>query len=343
MQRIRRLVYTNGIDARECAQPLLLLQATRRTDADAREYEVQVPTNAYYIVMCKGCTCCGASTDGLWNNGFIGVHGHAERANAWTHFVSCIVCCTYAVVRVVAWAHTTTAPFAFQLQGVSVATIGTMFAMSVVFHVYTPVAKCAVVVRVLDHSFIYAAMAVGALTDLSIVPKDFTSVPLQTIADPLATMFVLTVFFVMHGAVVPRIEMASHMFAGKAPLGLFRYLISDLEHADLRTAGTAVLTLSWILLAPSAFYNLRTDAAVVWTVAITLATLLLALGIYLDNNYVTDRMIARTPDGQRAPVCACASTRLGCYMSAHAWWHVLAFVSTGVLVAAREYAIQHLR
>ncbi len=83
--------------------------------------------------------------------------------------------------------------------------------------------------------------------------------------------------------------------------------------------------------------------AATWIVGAVLATLLLVVGVAVDLLYFVDDAYAA--NSQRCfGVCrACNSKQLGCVMNSHAWWHIISFLSTSVLIAAREYGITQSR
>ena len=339
---------------------------------DLQQYAVNDPREAYWRVMIDNPENGDVvPTYRQWRESrvprkseasLVGPRGHLERANAWTHMAACLAFCAYAILRVVLLGGEGSASIADKLPAVSIIANAVMFAVSVVFHVYSTVVGCAIVVRMLDHTAIYITVGINTVADLAVVTSNFDATAAQVVADPIIAVVCITSYFVVHRALVPREETADFMFGNLAHLGLFRYFHSDLEHAGLRTAGVTALTTTWILMVPAALSNLPSSAAAIWIASVASATVLLGVGLFIDNTYGTERAFEDTskprkplltqPDlqyGHSVPrrqrclqTCACSSKRLGCVMTSHAWWHVISFASTCLLVAAREFAVQTL-
>lgn len=296
-------------------------------------YVIEDPKEAYYRVLFHH------ETRGDRSKSVVGSTGHLERANAWTHIIAAAIFMLWAFIRPgVLDMHSFTA----QLSGVSIVATAVMFGVSVVYHVYGTVPGCAGIVRNLDHIAIYVGLSAAAAADLSLVTNDFNSLPFQSIADPLAAATVLTVYFSARRFLVPHSETEEHMYADLCSLGLFRLQHSDLEHAGLRAAGSSALAFSWILMAPAAVVNLEPGVSAIWMVGAVLATLLLITGVVVDNFYYVDDAYATNSQRCFGACRSCNSTEIGCVMTSHAWWHIISFLSTSVLIAAREYGISRI-
>lgn len=272
-----------------------------------------------------------------------GPSGHLERANAWTHLIGTVVFLMYAAARTVVFDRRAGGAYKHDLQTASVVAIAGTFTASVLFHVYSTVVGCATVVRTLDYTAIYIAMAVSATADLALVTDDFRNVDTQTILDPTLAAFALVAYFLLHRVAVPSDETSDSVFDNASSRGLFRYFHSDLEHSELRTVGVGTITASWILMVPAAVESLEPVPAAVWIIGVASSTLLLAVGLLVDTAYATDMAWGLSEQDARrcARWWACADKhRGGCLMTSHAWWHVISMISTTVMVAAREIAIQ---
>lgn len=294
-------------------------------------YQVVDPRQVYWRVLCVA-------------------DGHHERSSALTHLVACAIFYAYLVLREIVFYARSGHTLAHKLHGLSVGALVVTFAASVVFHVYSTVQRVAASARTLDIAAIYVAMAVGATADLAIVTDNFDGVPVQTLLDPALAAAAIGLYFLVHRCSVSTTETLGTMFDDASsttamPL-LFRYFHSDLEHTSLRTVGVAALTTTWILMVPAALANLATAPATVWIAGVGVATALLVVGTLLDTHAPLERALARRRSSSTTTACAeviaCTVCGPGCLMTSHAWWHVLSFASTCVLVAAREYALQSL-
>jgi len=295
-------------------------------------YIVKDPREAYWRVMVSN-----PSADKRPNS-VVGETGHLERANAWTHLIAAFTFAAYAVVRAgIVDTHTVASHFS----AVSIVMSSLTFAISTIYHVYNTVPGCAAFVRNLDIASIYASLGVAAIADTALVTNNFYHVPAQTLADPLLAAFCLGAYFGVRRVLVPSTETREFMYQDQCSIGLFRVWHSDLEHSGLRLAGVGSLTLVWIQLVPAAAANLNRDAAAVWLIGVTVATMLLVVGVVFDNYYIVDDAVK---DGTKCMGCfnTCSSKRMGCVMNSHAWWHILSFLGTVVVVIAREYGVMTL-
>lgn len=301
-------------------------------------YVVRNPREAYRRVLLPG----GNPTPRHDRSGdIVGPTGHLERANAWTHLLGCALFGCYAFARV--WfvdAHS----LASQLSGLAVVLNTLTFATSAMYHVFGTVPGLAGFMRTCDITAIYVTMGVSATADAALVTNDFEGVSAQCIIDPLLATSVLGAFFIVRRILVPQDETRTDQFEDNCQLGLYRFVHSDLEHAGLRTGGISALLFQWILLLPAAFANLSTEVAGIYLAGRVFGTGLLIAGVLFDHGLLPDRALAGMESyWDRAGVaCGCASKRLGCVMSAHAWWHVLALVATTILTVSREYGVSQM-
>lgn len=303
---------------------------------NAQHYVVSDPKQAYRRVLLPG----GNPTPGHdRSDSVVGATGHLERANAWTHLLASVLFAGWGLARV--WL-VDTHSLASQLSGVTIVIQSLMFAVSTVYHVYSTVPGCASVMRNVDHLAIYMAIGVAGAADAALVTVDFRDAPAHTLVDPLVAATCFGAYFATRRWIVPRDETRDFQFDDVCSLGLFRVFHSDLEHGGLRTAGVSVLSLMWILMTPAAFTNLELPVAVAYLVGRVLGLMMLVLGVLFDNYYAVDRALADGDVDRVAFACGCASKRLGCVMTSHAWWHVASFFGTVVLTASREYGVARM-
>lgn len=295
-------------------------------------YVVEIPSHAYWSVMFRGC--CSFNPMDQDDKSLIGLRGHLERANAWTHFIPCIFFMLFSFVRPFALGASTVSD---HMSNVSIVLTAATFAVSTVYHVYSAVPSAAPATRTLDHASIAISLCGATIADLSMTTKDFQNVSFQAWLDPMVGALVLIVYFGVRRLFVPENETQQESYTGEGcTLGLYRVFHSDLEHASLRAAGSAALTLNWVLLIPSAFRMLDVDPAVIWVTGASIGTLLLIFGIILDNTGVVDDMLMRN---QRIGPCSCNSQALGCVFNTHALWHIIAVAGAVSSIFAREYGI----
>lgn len=297
-----------------------------------QSYVVDNPRDAYYRVLYSNETSEDRSKS------VVGLTGHIERANAWTHLIASVLFAVYATARI--WIVDQNSLTA-QLSGVSCMAIAIMFAVSMTYHVYGTVPGCASIMRNLDIIAIYLSMAFGIVADSAMLTKDFADAPLQTMADPFVAAVALVIFFAVRRWFLSSNETRDYQFDEYCALGIFRFQHSDLEHAGLRVAGVVALTFSWILSVSAAFDNLIDSVAAIWMVGVSFATTMLIFGVVFDNLLLPDYAYAKG-DHSWYKCTQCHSKYLGCAMTSHAWWHVISFVGVVVMTTAREYSISQL-
>jgi predicted membrane channel-forming protein YqfA (hemolysin III family) len=308
-------------------------QAKKCTELNkaSNQYVVEVAQEACWRVMFRGC-CSNTDQDG--SESLIGRMGHLERANAWTHFVACIFFMIFAFTRPFLLGASTVSD---HLSTVSIVLTATTFAVSTVYHVYSSVPSAAPATRTLDHASIAISICCATIADLAMTTKNFENISFQAWLDPLIGSLVLIVYFGTRRLFIPTEETKQESYTGEGcTLGLYRIFHSDLEHAALRAAGSAALTLTWVMLIPAAFNTLDVDPAIIWVVGASIGTLLLIVGIIIDNTGVVDDVLMRN---KRIGPCSCNSQALGCVFNTHALWHVIAVAGAVSSIFAREYGI----
>lgn len=268
---------------------------------------------------------------------FLGVTGHIERMNAFTHLFGTLLFLVFASVR-----PATALDSASTAGKISTATsylVALTFLVSTCFHTLGTVRWLAPIMRTFDHGAIDVALAAASTADLAVVTLGFADVPWQTVADAVCVAVVILAFFVYRRAVLP--ASATELEWGDCALGLFRRQHADFEHSALRSASYVTLSFGFLTVIPAAFANLTHFAAVSLVVANGTALLLLIAGLLLDNVLVWPDVIyndARKRRGQK-PWLFCHSTQCGCIVTSHAIWHVFTLVSVVLQTVGREIAI----
>lgn len=316
------------------AKPSLLEDRAVLCD-EQDSYITRIPRQAYWRVLWRGCF----AADAAQSKSIVGKYGHIERANAWTHLLACGGFLIFAFIR--PWALGAKSLSA-QLSGVAIVFTAGTFAVSTVYHTYATVPYWGLGTRTLDHASIAVSLAAANVADLCTVTRNFAVVPAQGWLDPILAAGVLVVYFGARRWYVPKEETREMQYGGEGcSLGLFRTFHSDLEHAALRASSTATLTVAWIMAIPAAWNNLDDFAATVWLTGAVTGTVLLVVGVLLDNLSPLDNMFLRKGNANFGP-CNCASKTMGCALNTHALWHVIAILGALAGVSAREYGISTL-
>ena len=267
----------------------------------------------------------------------LGVYGHTERMNAWTHLIGAAVFLAFSIARPLTGFDTRSIPA--KLSAASSALTIVVFLVSTTYHVYGTIRSWSPWLRASDHGAIYVGLAVASVTDVAIATRGFGQTPWQTIADPILIAAVLLSFFVYRRAVLP--QSATEIAWGECALGLFRIQHSDYTHGALRSAGYVVLSFCFMQLIPLMYASLSQTSATTITLCNAAAVGLLVLGLLLDN-------VAIWPDiayeeryyAKRPPGLFCHSRACGCITTSHALWHVSTLLSIGVLTVGREVVIR---
>ncbi len=295
--------------------------------AEDNQYRITNPKEAYRRVLLTNPSGRGKSQS------IVGQTGHLERANAWSHVVAAFAFGIFAMVRAAAFG---TPNMAAQLTGVSLVVASWCFGLSTIYHVYVPVPGYGSLVRYLDHVGIYSAMATAGVADLAVVTLSFSHASPHTFLDPLIAATIMGGYFTVRRIYISEAESTRDFMPEACSIGLYRVFHYDLEHAGLRIAGVMSMALIWVYAVPAAYNNLTDDAANVWVVGRALSTALLVAGVIFDNTYAIEHDLAA--GGNRCQCCA--SKELGCVVTSHTVWHLISFLATITLTAARQYAIQ---
>ena len=262
---------------------------------------------------------------------YLGPNGHLERANAWIHLVGALLFLVFATIRPLFLNTISTAGI---LSSITSAVVMLTFFVSTAYHSLGTLNGLMPLLRTLDHSSIYIALALATVTDTAVVTMDFKDVPWQTIFDVVVVAVLLLAFFSYRRIVLPASQTV--IAWGSCKTGLFRLSHADNEHSALRSSGYVILSFGFISLIPTAIQNLSYDMAVVLLICNGASLIMLIAGLLLDNALVwPDKMY----QNGKTPSCTCHSKRAGCICNSHAIWHLLSLVSVIVLTSGREVVI----
>lgn len=262
----------------------------------------------------------------------IGVFGHIERFNAWTHLVGAFGFFGYAIVR--PWAGFDTQSTSGQLASYSSAVTSGVFFVSTAYHTLGTTRWIAPIARMFDHAAIDVALGVANLCDLSIATNGFQKVYWTSIADSITITMTILAFFSYRRWVLPSTYTESGW--GSCKLGLFRMQHTDLEHGALRSAGYVCIAFLFISIVPL-IAEQPGGTTLIYCNSASLG--LLILGLYIDNVWmVPDKWYQR---GHRN-LCF-ANKRCGLIINSHGIWHVLCLVACILQTVGREVTIQEQR
>lgn len=259
----------------------------------------------------------------------VGYFGHIERFNAWTHFVGAFGFLGYALIR--PWTSLDSESTSGRLASYSAALTSVVFFTSTAYHTLGTARWLAPVARMFDHTAIDLALGVASLCDLSIATNGFDRVHWTSVADSVATTFVIMLFFFYRRWVLP--ASATEAGWGSCKLGLFRMQHTDLEHGALRSGGYVCLAFLFIAVAPL-IAEQPGGMFLIWCNAISVG--LLICGLYIDNVLIwPDRWYQ-----QGYKNLWYANRECGCILNSHAIWHVLCLVACALQTLGREVAIR---
>jgi predicted membrane channel-forming protein YqfA (hemolysin III family) len=266
----------------------------------------------------------------------LGVYGHTERLNAWTHVLGALVFLAFTILRPIF--KLDTASVAGRLSAASSALAIVTFGTSTCYHVFGTVRRFSPWLRMSDHGAIYLGMAIACTADVAIATRNFENVPWQTVADTVFVATALLGFFLYRRSVLPpeRTEIAW----GECQLGLFRFQHSDFEWGALRSAGYVTLSFGFIQLLPVYYNNLEDSNASFVVLCNGIALALLVGGLLLDNVIIwPDVQYEDDYWKRKKPSLYCHSTACGCIVTSHAIWHLCTLLSIACLTIGREIVI----
>lgn len=299
--------------------------------------------NLLYTVMCRGCCTKktnevymvqATKTQRMWSPLF--GWGHFETFNAWSHLIGFVAFVLYAILRHALF-YQSSVSFAWAT-GAAASTAVT-FLSSVVYHCTTPDMHISMLTRQLDFVAVYVSIAVCSVADLAAVTRGFVNVPIVSIVDVPIAATVLALFFAFR-----RHELSANDTWTKgytecrlgAGGGLMRCWHSDKDHTPLRQAGSFAIASFYFTVTPAVLQS-SLDAAIVLGLQVG-AMVVVVGGMLLDNvaewpDYALHKR--KNTDG----MCCTSFPFLGCVLTSHGLWHILAILAAVMTSAAREWAV----
>jgi predicted membrane channel-forming protein YqfA (hemolysin III family) len=293
--------------------------------------ELYLKTLTYYV-MCRGCCepVGEVPAKRRWTN-VLGLKGHLERFSAWSHLIAFFLFVTYAVVREVVFKRSSDA---FTLATWAAVATSLTFLSSTIYHVTSPDPRISMTTRQLDFLAIYLSISVSSVADLAAVTRGFVNVPLVSIVDVPIAATVVALFFAYRRYELDCDQTLMHEYSGCTfGVGLLRRWHNDSDHTPLRQASSFAIASFYFTVTPSVLENSLDAWLILGLQAGALA--LIVAGMMLDN-------VSGWPDfswhkGKKVP---CTSfPHLGCFVSSHGIWHVLAVLGAVMTAIAREWAV----
>jgi predicted membrane channel-forming protein YqfA (hemolysin III family) len=291
--------------------------------------------NLVHAVMCRVCCAPPLKREkGRWNY-VVGKEGHLERFSAWSHLIAFLAFVTYGITRHVVYYRSSTS-FGWAT-GAAIATAMT-FLSSTVYHVTSPDARISMITRQLDFLAIYVSIAICSVADLSAVTRGFVNVPIVSIIDVPIAATILALFFAFRRYELScddtlRVDYAGCTFG----VGLFRRWHTDGSHTPLRQASSFAIASFYFTVTPAVLEN-SLDAGLILGLQGAALTMVIG-GMLLDNvSGWPDAVWHKNPNG----VPCTSFPRMGCMLSSHGLWHLLAVVGAVMTAVAREYAVFNL-
>jgi predicted membrane channel-forming protein YqfA (hemolysin III family) len=310
-------------------------------ETEADSYTITRASEAIRRVLCWNAPTGDAArrkrvTELRRKHSLLGVYGHTERMNAWTHVFGAVVFLAWSIARPFSGVDTQSQPA--RLTAASSALSVVVFFVSTTYHVFGPVRKWSGWLRVSDHGAIYIGLAIASIADVAIATRGFENTPWLTVADPVIVACVLLGFFLYRRAVLP--TSATEIAWGECALGLFRFQHSDYEFGALRSAGYVALSFFFVQIIPLAYANLTHNSATTMTLCNAAAVGLLVLGLLLDNVVIwPDISYEKQYYDRKPPSLFCHNRSCGCITTSHAIWHLATCLSVGILTVGREVVL----
>jgi hypothetical protein len=270
----------------------------------------------------------------LKNRGsLLGPFGHLERCSAWTHIFATLAFMGYAVschVRL------DTGITSHALAIAAAWTTAATFGVSVLYHVTVADVTISAFTRQLDFAAIYICVSVNSLADLAASTRSFENVPTAALVDVPLAAAVLALFFAFRRAVKTAESTSKTEFGGCAmAIGLLRRNHSDGAHTPLRQMTSFSFSIFYFTTTPAILQQLGDHGILVLALQIG-GFAVMVIGLVADNYLIfPDKQWAA---GRRFP-CFEWGNACGCIVTSHALWHILSFISAGLAVSGREYAL----
>lgn len=308
-------------------------------DNDENQYDINDLSQIWYRVV-----CVNRIPGKLFEGSILGPTGHLERASVWVHLVAAVAYLVHALVRYSVYSGSVKDSLSNRLVTTNSIALVLTFAISSIYHVYSPNPFWSAVTRQFDYMGIYLSIGTSYAADLSAATLNMKDIPPQAYLDIWFAMAALVAFFGIRRFTLSVEETRLWYFNTKCNLGLARKTNADLEHSSLRVAAGFIMAMSWILIIPLAFTNIESENAAVLLWAHVLGTVLLISGMAIDNIFVFPDELVKTSGG---PTCMCYSDRDGCgggfVFNSHALWHVISVCATISTTMGLEIVIANSR
>lgn len=221
--------------------------------------------------------------------------------------------------------------------GAAVSTAVT-FLSSVVYHVTSPNPRLAMITRQLDFAAIYISISIGSVADLAAVTRGFVNVPIVSIIDVPVASLILLLFFAFRRYELTCDDTFVEEYSGCTfGVGLLRRWHTDGAHTSVRFVTSFCLSSFYFTVTPAVLKNSSNAVLVLGLNAG--AFILIGFGMILDN-------ILLWPDDvwhKSSKGVSCTSfPRLGCALTSHGLWHILAFVGAVMIALGREYTVLYV-
>lgn len=321
------------------APQLTFGEQCEETEEDAvtnAQYEIEDVRNIWYRVL-----CVNRVPGKRFPNSLLGPTGHLERCNVVTHLFAAVIYFVHVVARVIVYGDGQKESLSNTLVTVDSISLIFTYVLSAAYHVYSANRFWSAAMRIWDYFGIYASISASYVADLSVATINLRGLPNQAVMDVVVASVLLTAFFAARRMTLPINETRHLYFREKCSLGLARSTNVDLQHSSLRASGGLVLAFSWILTMPLAVGNLEAGTSTVFVWSHIAATLVLLIGMLLDNAIMFPEEWLHNNASTRS--CVCYSKKEGkgggYILNSHALWHIVALVSTILTTAALEYVI----
>lgn len=315
----------------------LQCQEAEEDEVDYDQYEIKDLRWIWYRVV-----CVNRIPGKTFKGSLLGPTGHLERASVWVHLLAAMAYLIHSIVRYTIYGNSGEKDsLSNRLVTTSSIALVFTFVISSTYHVYSANAFYSAVTRQFDYFGIYLSIGASYAADLSISTLNMKDIPAQAYMDLWFAMALMVGFFGIRRLSLTVSETRMEYFNEKCGLGLARRTNADLEHSSLRASAGFIMALSWILCMPLAFKNIESDSAGVLLWSHIIGTVILILGMALDNILFFPDEFVELNMGRRR--CLCYSDREGCgggfVFNSHALWHVVSFAATVSTTIGLEYVI----
>lgn len=251
--------------------------------------------------------------------------GHPESLSVNSHIFAAVVFSVYTLVRAATLDLRKTPDALLVLAATSCVVT---FTASAYYHLVVPDDTLSRWGRTIDFLAIYLGLAVSFIADMGILTRGFSNVPLVAILDVPVSISCISLFFVYRRWVLKEEDtLVKHCW----PMGLWQHWHSDKDHQHVRQATTVAVSSFVFVLTPVLFNAIPSAVAVLTLLCVGFA--LAFLGMVNDAIIIwPDRWMNTQKDLKKWVMCRM-------FINAHGIWHIVAIISTGCHLLAREIAL----